>query len=74
MSLIKPPRLQKGYGVFHTKIWLIRFDSFLRIVIGTGNQHVQDWIIWLNAYWYKDFPIKGGMTLNSLQNKYELEH
>jgi tyrosyl-DNA phosphodiesterase 1 len=59
MTLIVPPRTIKGYGVFHTKMWLIRFSTFLRIVICTANQHAQDWIVWLNAFWYKDFPIKG---------------
>jgi hypothetical protein len=55
MTLIVPPRKNKGYGVFHMKIWIIKFNTFLRIVIGTGNQHVNDWVVWLNGYWYKDF-------------------
>jgi tyrosyl-DNA phosphodiesterase-1 len=59
MTLIVPPRSNKGYGVFHSKIWLIKFDTFIRVVIGTGNQHVNDWIVWLNAYWYQDFSLKG---------------
>jgi tyrosyl-DNA phosphodiesterase-1 len=59
MSLVIPPRTRKGYGVFHTKLWLIKFPSFLRVVIGTGNQHAEDWLIWLNSYWYQDFYLKG---------------
>jgi len=58
MTLVLPPRKNKGYGVFHSKVWLIKFDSFLRVVIGTGNQHINDWMVWLNAYWYQDFPLK----------------
>lgn len=40
MSLVTPPRNNKGYGVFHTKLWLIKFQTFLRVVICTGNQHL----------------------------------
>lgn len=39
MSLVIPPRTIKGYGVFHTKLWLIRFQTFLRVVVCTANQH-----------------------------------
>ena len=45
------------YGVFHTKLWLIKFKTFLRVVICTSNQHVMDWAVWLNSYWYQDFPL-----------------
>jgi hypothetical protein len=59
MVLITPPRTHKGYGVFHSKLWLIRFSTFLRVVIGTGNQHTNDWIVWLNSFWYQDFSLIG---------------
>lgn len=68
MSLVIPPRANKGYGVFHTKLWLIKFDTFLRVVICTGNQHAEDWIVWLNAFWYQDFPLKG-MKLSDYDEK-----
>lgn len=68
MTLVIPPRTNKGYGVFHTKLWMIRFTSFLRIVICTGNQHAEDWVVWQNAYWYQDFPLKG-MKISDYDNE-----
>lgn len=70
MSLVFPPRTKKGYGVFHTKLWLIKFPTFLRVVIGTGNQHAEDWLVWLNAYWYQDFSLKG-MKISDYEEKTE---
>lgn len=58
MKVISPPKRKKGYGVFHTKLWLIKFGTFLRVVVGTGNNHVNDWTVWQNAYWFNDFPLK----------------
>lgn len=59
------------YGVFHTKLWLIKFKTFLRVVICTGNQHIMDWAVWENAYWYQDFPIKNISQLSDDQHKNE---
>lgn len=54
VTLISPPKLIAGYGVFHTKLWLIKFKTFLRVVVCTGNHHLYDWTVWQNAYWYHD--------------------
>ena len=45
-TLIEPKKKTKGYGVFHSKLWLIKFKTFLRVVICTSNQHLFDWVIW----------------------------
>jgi hypothetical protein len=58
MHVISPPKKAGGYGVFHTKLWLIKFHTFLRVVICTSNQHINDWTIWQNAFWYQDFYLK----------------
>ena len=34
------------YGVFHMKLWLVRFKKFLRVVVCTSNQHLMDWAVW----------------------------
>lgn len=39
----------------HSKLWLIKFEKFLRVVVGTGNLHLGDWTTWANAFWWKDF-------------------
>ena len=49
---------KKRGGVFHTKLWLIKFQSFLRVVVSTANMHVLDWASWSNANWYQDFRLK----------------
>ena len=58
LTIILPCKKNKGYGVFHIKLWLIKFKSFLRVVVSTSNQHLFDWAVWENAYWYQDFPLK----------------
>jgi len=58
MTVVSPPKHQQGYGVFHTKLWLIKFKTFLRVVVCTSNNHLYDWTIWQNAYWYHDCPLK----------------
>lgn len=58
MTVISPPKLNSGYGVFHPKLWLIKFKNFLRVVVCTGNNHLYDWAIWQNAYWFHDCPLK----------------
>jgi len=35
---------------------LIKFKTFLRVVVGTGNLHLADWAVWANAFWWRDFP------------------
>lgn len=57
-TVIFPEKRNKGYSVFHSKLWLIKFDKFLRVVIGTGNLHMGDWALWANAFWWKDFKPK----------------
>ena len=69
-TLISPPKVRAGYGVFHTKLWLIKFKTFLRVVVCTSNQHLMDWAMWQNAYWYHDCPIR---TLNEASQSEEKE-
>ena len=55
---VATPEKNSSWGVFHTKLWLIQFGGFLRVVVGTGNLHLADWSVWSNALWYQDFPLK----------------
>lgn len=57
-----------GYGVFHPKLWFIKFKSFLRVVVCTGNNHLYDWAVWQNAYWFHDCPLK---TMKQIEEKNE---
>ena len=57
MTVIKPKIKKSGYSVFHSKLWLLKFKKFLRVIVSTGNNHVGDWAIWMNCFWYKDFRL-----------------
>ena len=55
---ISPPKTMSGYGVYHIKLWLIKFKHFLRVVVCTSNQHLMDWAMWQNSYWFHDCPLQ----------------
>lgn len=59
-NLISPPKNAHGvfYGVFHPKLWLLKFPNFLRVVIGSGNLTIEDWSVWSNCLWHQDFQKK----------------
>jgi tyrosyl-DNA phosphodiesterase-1 len=38
-------------GAFHPKLWLLKFDSFLRIVISSANLTLKDFSHWSNGFW-----------------------
>ena len=38
-------------GAFHTKLYLIKFKDFLRVVIGSANLFENDWNNWNNILW-----------------------
>jgi len=40
---------------FHPKMILIKFDDRLRVVIGSGNFLEDDWTVWENIFWMRDF-------------------
>lgn len=56
-TVVFPLKKTKGYSVYHSKLWLIKFSKFLRVVVGTGNLHLADWAVWSNAFWWRDFPL-----------------
>jgi len=62
-TLIRSPKdpSRKFTGAFHPKIWLLRFPTFLRVVVTSGNLTIDDWTTWSNCLWFKDFPKKSLM-------------
>ena len=54
---------------FHPKIFLIKFNNFIRIVIGSQNLYIGDWNVWSNIFYLKDFPIK--LTTHSITNLFK---
>lgn len=65
-TLIYPPKNEgmgiAGTGCFHSKLFLLKFPTFLRIVIGTGNLRLLHWTNWSNLLWFRDFPKKSGVV------------
>ena len=57
-----------GSGAYHPKLWLFKFPTFLRVVIGSGNLTIGDWTAWSNCLWFKDMPIKGTSDSDKTDN------
>lgn len=57
------PDLHGNFSVFHSKVFLIKFDNFLRVVITTANFLEIDWeelgqLIWFQDFQYTAEPIE----------------
>jgi tyrosyl-DNA phosphodiesterase-1 len=46
------------WGCFHSKLILLKFPSFLRIIVPTANLTNCDWYFWGQIIWFQDFPLK----------------
>lgn len=42
---------------YHPKLYLIKFSKFLRVLIGSPNLFMGDWICWENCFYLKDFQL-----------------
>lgn len=61
-------------SAFHPKLYLLKFDKVLRVVIGSANLFIEDWTKWSNVCWVKDFPFKtDGMTSKHSNFRRDLE-
>lgn len=61
-------------SAFHPKLYLIKFGSFLRVVIGSGNLFIEDWTKWSNVCWVKDFSVRpDGSTSKTCNFRRKLE-
>ena len=47
---------------FHPKLFIIKFSSFIRVIIGTGNFLLDDWELYSNLFWAKDYSISSDNT------------
>ncbi len=43
---------------FHPKLYLIKFENHIRVIIGTGNILSNDWEAYGNIFFSQDYPIK----------------
>ena len=57
-TLLPRKKFKRSFGAYHPKLSLIKFKDKLRVVIGSGNLSTGDWLIWSNAYFKLDFPLK----------------
>jgi tyrosyl-DNA phosphodiesterase-1 len=51
------PKREMAYGVFHPKLMLLEFDTFLRVVISSANLSEVDWYLLSQVCWFQDFPL-----------------
>ena len=57
---VQNPKNKKNidiHGAFHSKLYLIKFKEFLRVVIGSANLFENDWDNWNNILWLQDFSL-----------------
>ena len=54
-----PPKILNNVNAsFHPKLFILKFNNFLRVVIGSANLFNEDWSYWNNIIWMKDFYLK----------------
>jgi tyrosyl-DNA phosphodiesterase-1 len=46
------------WGKFHSKLMILKFPGFLRVIIPTANLTNCDWYYWGQLLWFQDFPLK----------------
>jgi len=70
-TIVKLPKnnFANFVGLFRAKLTILKFSHFLRVVIGTGNLSVNDWTIWENCLWFRDFPMSFPTSLSQEKKK-----
>lgn len=48
---------KKLKATFHPKLFLVRFRDFLRVVVGSGNLFSEDWTVFGNCFYVRDFAL-----------------
>lgn len=45
-------------SAFHPKLYIFKFEKFIRICIGSANLFMEDWAKWSNVTWVRNFPLR----------------
>ena len=45
------------WGKFHSKLMILKFPKFLRIIVPSANLTDGDWYYWGQIIWFQDFPL-----------------
>ena len=45
------------WGKFHSKLMILKFPTFLRIIVPSANLTDCDWYYWGQVIWFQDFPL-----------------
>ena len=69
LTLVRPykDKSRPGSGVFHPKLYILKFPDLLRVVIGSGNLGIPHWTDYSNCLWFRDFPLKSLAEMNGTQ-------
>ena len=62
------------WGCFHSKLMLLKFPNFLRIVVPTANLTNCDWYFWGQIIWFQDFPLKSENKKLTIEEEKENEN
>lgn len=54
-TLYPRKKVQRTIGSFHPKIMMVRFKGKLRVIVGSGNLCLGDWMFWSNCFVKMDF-------------------
>ncbi|MCQ2821525.1 MAG: tyrosyl-DNA phosphodiesterase 1 [archaeon] len=52
------------FGKFHSKLIMIKFPTFLRIIVPSANLTNCDWYFWGQIIWFQDFPLKNRILMD----------
>ncbi|OMH84334.1 Tyrosyl-DNA phosphodiesterase 1 [Zancudomyces culisetae] len=55
--IVAPPQTKSRFGIFHPKIMVLWFETFVRIVISSANLIALDWEVMQNILFVQDFPL-----------------
>ena len=59
------------WGKFHSKLIILKFPKFLRIIVPSANLTDGDWYYWGQIIWFQDFPLIAEKEENEEDEKSE---
>ena len=57
------------WGKFHSKLILLKFPNFIRVIVPSANLTNGDWYYWGQIIWFQDFPLKKDQ--NTKKNEFQ---
>ena len=58
------------WGKFHSKLIVLKFPNFLRVIVPSANLTNGDWYYWGQVIWFQDFPKKDKTDKNDKEDEF----